>query len=118
MTHTLPCITCPAGCILSVTEKNGEVISVTGNSCERGDAYGRAEVTAPTRIVTSNVKVRGGSRPVVSVRTTNPVPKDHIQATIDLMKDLVIDAPVTAGDVVIENVADTGVDLIATYTVR
>ena len=118
ITHTLPCITCPNGCILSVTEKDGEVISVTGNACDRGDAYGRAEVSAPSRIVTSSVRVSGAARPVVSVRTASAIPKNRISEAIDIMKDVVLDAPIKAGDVVVPNIADTGVDLIATYTIR
>lgn len=116
--HTLPCITCPNGCILTVTEKDGKVISVSGNACDRGDAYGRSEVLAPSRMVTSSVRVRGASKPVVSVRTASAIPKDKIADAIGLMKDLTVDAPVNAGDVVMADIAGTGVDLIATYTIR
>ncbi len=57
----LTCIGCPMGCPLTVTMENGEVISVTGNTCTRGDIYARKEVTNPTRIVTSTVRVAGGN---------------------------------------------------------
>lgn len=117
-THILPCITCPNGCILSVTEKNGDVVSVSGNACDRGEAYARSEVLAPSRIVTSSVRVRGAARSVVSVRTASAIPKGKIAEAIDLMKNIIADAPVKAGDVVIPNIADTGVDLIATYTIH
>ena len=59
-TRELTCIGCPMGCPLTVTMKAGEVISVTGNTCKRGDIYARKEVTNPTRIVTSTVRVTGG----------------------------------------------------------
>ena len=65
----LICICCPLGCPLTVTLENGEVVSVTGNTCPRGAAYGRREVTNPTRIVTSTALVSGGVLPVVSVKT-------------------------------------------------
>ncbi len=113
-TYTLPCINCPAGCIVNVTVKDGEVTSVTGNTCERGETYARNEVTAPVRIVTSNVVVSGSSKEVVSVKTAEAIPKDKIFACVSAMKDLVVPAPVHIGDVIIPNVADTGIDLIAT----
>ena len=56
----LTCIGCPMGCPLTVTMEDCAVASVTGNTCPRGDAYARKEVTAPTRIVTSTVRVSGG----------------------------------------------------------
>ena len=52
----LICIGCPMGCPLTVEIDGGEVVSVTGNTCKRGDVYARKEVTNPTRIVTSTVR--------------------------------------------------------------
>ena len=68
-TRDLTCIGCPLGCSLVVTMENNEVTSVTGNTCPRGDAYARKEVTNPTRIVTSTVRVNGGILPMVSCKT-------------------------------------------------
>ncbi len=116
-THTLPCIVCPAGCIISVTEKNGEVIEVSGNNCERGEAYAKSEVTAPVRIVTSSVRVSGGRAPVVSVKTSGAIPKEKIKECIAMMKDITVTAPVALGDVIINDIAATGIDLIATSAV-
>ena len=67
-TRELTCIGCPMGCLLTVTMEAGEVISVTGNTCKRGDIYARKEVTNPTRIVTSTVRVTGGDADMVSVK--------------------------------------------------
>ena len=66
----LICIGCPMGCPITVEMENGEVVSVTGNTCPRGDAYARKEVTNPTRIVTSTVRVTGGKLVVFS--STSP----------------------------------------------
>ena len=90
------------------------MLSVTGNTCKRGEDYGRKEVTAPTRTVTSTVRLKGGSAPVVSVRTKGDVPKDKIFAVMEEIRGAVITAPVHIGDVVIPDIAGTGVDLIAT----
>ena len=69
----LICIGCPLGCMVTVEMENGEVKSVTGNTCKRGDDYARKEVTNPTRIVTSTVMVKGGSLDMVSVKTKNDI---------------------------------------------
>lgn len=63
MVRELTCISCPLGCPLKVElDESGRVVSVTGNTCKRGEEYGKKEVTAPTRTVTSTVKVEGASR--------------------------------------------------------
>lgn len=108
------CIGCPMGCPLTVGIENGEVVSVTGNTCPRGDAYAHKEVTNPTRIVTSTVKVEGGTVDMVSVKTKEDIPKGKIFDCVKALKDITLKAPVRIGDVVVSNVADTGVDIVAT----
>ena len=112
--RTIPCITCPAGCMIKVTYRDGKVLDVSGNSCERGDAYARAEVTSPVRLITSTVRTKGLNSPVVSVRTKDPVPKDMTDKIMRAIKDVVITAPVSVGDAVIKNVCKTGTDIVAT----
>lgn len=113
----LTCIGCPLGCALRVTMENGAVVSVEGNTCPRGDAYGRKEVTNPTRIVTSTVRVTGGTLPMVSCKTRTDVPKGKIFDVARALKDVTVRAPVCIGQVLAENVAGTGVDVIATKNV-
>lgn len=113
----LTCIGCPLGCALTVTMENGEVLDVTGNTCKRGDAYARKEVTHPTRIVTSTVKVAGGAAPMVSCKTMTDIPKDKIFDCIAAISGLTVSAPVSIGDVLLCNAAGTGVDIIATKAV-
>lgn len=110
----LICIGCPLGCPLSVTLENGEVTSVVGNTCPRGDAYARKEVTNPTRIVTSTVRVEGGTYAMVSCKTASDIPKDKIFAVTNALKSVCAKAPVAIGDILVENVANTGVNIIAT----
>ena len=114
----LTCIGCPLGCLVTVELENGEVVSVTGNTCKRGDDYVRKEVTAPTRIVTSTVKVIGGNAPTVSVKTKSDIPKDKIFDCVRALKEVVAKAPVVIGDVVLADVVDTGVDVVATKAVE
>ena len=111
-------IGCPRGCLLSVTLENGEVTEVTGNTCKRGDVYARKEVTNPTRIVTSTVKVSGGTLAMVSVKTKTDIPKGKIFDCVRALKTVCVKTPVHIGDVILENVADTGVDIIATKNVE
>ena len=114
----LTCISCPLGCPLKVeTDDNGAVLQVTGNTCKRGEIYGKKEVTAPERTVTSTVAVVGGSAPLVSVRTRTDIPKGKIFDCMEAIRAAKIQAPVHIGDVVVENVCGTGVDVVATKAV-
>lgn len=101
------------GCALEVTIDNGEVTSVSGNTCKRGDIYARKEVTSPTRIVTSTVPVIGGTTPQVPVKTASDIPKDKIFDITTALKDIEVTAPVNIGDIIVSNICDTGVDIIA-----
>ena len=114
----LTCICCPLGCQITVELENGEVISVIGNTCKRGDDYARKEVTSPTRIVTSTVKVTGGKSSMVSVKTKSDIPKEKIFECVKVLKVVEVQAPIAIGDVVLSNVAGTGVDIVATKDVE
>ncbi len=116
-TRDLTCICCPLGCALKVTFKDNEISEVSGNNCKRGDVYARKEVTNPTRIVTSTVRVINGSYPMVNVKTEFDIPKDKIAACMAALKGVEIPAPVKIGDVVVTNVAGTGVNIIAARNV-
>lgn len=112
-TRELTCIGCPLGCSITVTMNGTDVVSVTGNTCPRGDAYARKEVTNPTRIVTSTVRVEGGISPMVNVKTASDIPKAKIFECVSALKNVVVTAPVKIGDVVLSNVTGTGVDVVA-----
>lgn len=114
----LTCIRCPIGCMLTVTENWDGTVSVAGNTCKRGEEYGKKETTDPTRIVTSTVKVKNGSRPVVSVKTKEDVPKGKIKECMEELKRVETEAPVRIGDIILKNVAGTGVDIVATKNIN
>ncbi len=113
MERKLTCINCPFGCTLTV-RIDADKISVTGNRCKRGEAYGIKEVTNPTRTVTGSVRVEGGELPLVSVKTVPDIPKDKISAVMEQIHKFTVKAPVRIGDVLIHNVSDTGSDIVAT----
>ena len=110
----LTCIGCPVGCMLEVTLEDGAVIDVKGNTCLIGKNYAEKECTNPTRIVTSSVKVRNGEINAVSVKTESDIPKNKIVQCIEELKDVVVEAPVNIGDIIVANIAETGVNIIAT----
>jgi CxxC motif-containing protein len=111
MIKELICISCPLGCHLSVdTEK----LTVTGNSCKRGESYGIDEVKNPVRVITTTVKVEGALHPVLPVKTKAPIPKALNFKCIEELNKITLKAPVKMGDLVVENILNTGVDVIAT----
>ncbi len=114
----LICISCPMGCPLTVELEGGEIVNITGNTCKRGEVYGRKEVTNPTRIVTSTVMVEGGRSDMVSVKTREDIPKDKIFECVKALKGITVKAPVRIGDVILADVAGTGVDIVATKECR
>jgi CxxC motif-containing protein len=115
----LTCIGCPMGCALRVTMDGETVIEVTGNTCENGNQYARKEVTNPTRIVTSSVRVSGSRSGAVTVscKTRTDVPKSKMFEVVQSLKNVSVPAPVRIGDVIEQNAAGIGVDVVATKNV-
>lgn len=108
----LICINCPKGCELDV-EVSGDVVVVKGHVCPRGEAYGRAEATNPTRMVTGLVKVAGSRRPL-PVKTRTAIPKVKIAEVTNLLANTTVVSPKRTGDIIIPDVCGTGVDVVAT----
>ena len=106
------CINCPKGCEMDV-EVDGDVVTVSGNTCPKGEVYARSEVTNPTRMVTGLVRIAGMRKPL-PVKTRTAIPKGKIDATLFAMHQATVQLPVKIGDVVIEDVAGTGIDVVAT----
>jgi len=114
--HDLICIACPVGCHIKVTE--GQEITVENAKCKRGEEYGVKELTNPTRIVTSTMKVEGGLHNRVPVRTAEDIPKDKIFDCMKEINAITLKAPVKMGDVLIENVLNTGVNIVASRSLK
>lgn len=114
----LICIGCPLGCSLEVEISENNDIRVIGNSCKIGANYGVKECTNPTRIVTTTVFVEGGHEPTVPVKTESDIPKDKIFDCISALKGLIVKAPVNIGDVIVSNILNTGVNIVATKRIK
>lgn len=117
MEQQITCISCPVGCRMTVVVENNQVMSVTGNTCIRGDRYARQECIAPERMVTAVVPVQGSPMPL-SVKTRTPIPKKLIADCMKALSEVRLHTPIAAGSVVISNVCGTGVDVIATRGVE
>ena len=113
-TKELTCINCPLGCLLTVETDGDEIVEISGYTCPRGKAYAEKEVTNPTRIVTSTVRVIGGKKDRVACKTAAAVPKEKIAAVMEAINAAAAQAPVVIGEVLIADVAGTGVDVVAT----
>ncbi|MDR3284884.1 MAG: DUF1667 domain-containing protein [Treponema sp.] len=107
------CIVCPKGCRLEVDEKT---LAVTGNSCGRGAVYGKKEVTNPTRVVTSTVRIIGADFARLPVKTDRDIPKDRIFEAMRLLDDITVHAPVKTGDVIAANILGSDSNFVATRT--
>ncbi len=113
MKTELTCIGCPMGCRVNVEHDGDHIHSVAGNTCLRGEAYARNEMTCPMRMVTALVRVKGTHVPL-SVKTREAIPKDRIGDCLAALQKTVVAPPVHIGDVVLHNVCGTEVDVVAT----
>lgn len=109
----MTCICCPIGCSLAV-EKTDQGYTISGNKCPRGKKYAIEEMTEPKRIVTSTVKIKDGIYPVIPIKTSAAIAKEKIFAVMEIISEVEVNAPIKVGDVIVANVADTGVNIIAT----
>jgi CxxC motif-containing protein len=109
----LICINCPLGCHLEVTKTEPDGWLVEGNQCNRGKTYAIKELTAPTRILTTTVIINNGILKRLPVRTNEALPKDKIFEAMKLINKITVNAPIEMGEVIITNILDTGVDIIA-----
>jgi len=110
------CVSCPVGCVINA-EKISEEVVVIGNQCPAGVDYAYEEMTNPTRNIATSVRVLGGEIPMLSVKTSRPIPKAVIMDAVKAIHQVKMNAPVAIGDIVLANVVGTGVDIVATRQV-
>ncbi|MFV0466923.1 MAG: DUF1667 domain-containing protein [Lachnospiraceae bacterium] len=114
MENKIICIACPMGCHLTVTsDSNAEGgYRVEGNKCKRGGVYGVKEMTAPSRTLTTTVKIKGAALTRVPVVTKGEIPKGKLFEAMKVIANIELAAPVSIGDIVVPNLVDSGVDLV------
>ena len=113
ITENMICITCPMGCTLEVTHDGDTVVHVEGNTCNRGLAYVKRELTDPRRMVATTVHVKGGLHPLVPVYTKEPFPKPMIFDLLARIREIEVEAPVATDQVILADALGTGIDVVA-----
>ncbi len=112
------CTGCPLGCRLEVDAVDGDVIEVRGHTCKRGERYGRQEYLDPRRPLSTTVWVRGAQVARLPVRSAEAVPRDRLVEVAEALRGVCVEAPVQRGQVVLSDVAGTGVDIVATRSLQ
>ena len=115
--RTVSCIVCPMGCVGEVEMRDGAVVNVTGFNCERGSNYAREEVIAPKRMLTTTVRVEGGQLALVPVVSSQALPKEQLLRAARCLAEASVKAPVAEGQIIVANLLNLGVDIVATRAV-
>ncbi|NLC02954.1 MAG: DUF1667 domain-containing protein [Tissierellia bacterium] len=118
-TKEMICIVCPVGCHMQISEdKESETgYRVTGATCNRGPIYGVKELSNPTRLLTSTVKIHGGILPRIPVRTDTEIPKNKIFEVMEVINSIELNAPIKMGQILADNVLGLGVNIISSKSV-
>lgn len=114
MKKEIICTVCPMGCHINVEGEGDNITSIEGYSCKRGEQYGRTEFAHPVRILTSTVKTTSDTEPLVPVRSAKPVPKEKLFDCMHIIQQVVVDHPVKTYDIIVPDICDTGIDIVAT----
>lgn len=114
------CVVCPMGChmVLEKDETETSGIKVLHNQCARGKVYAIEEMTAPTRMLTSTVVIEEGFLKRLPVKTTAPIPKQKIMEAMGVLDQVVVKAPIKVGDVIVENLLGTGINIVAARSMK
>ncbi len=118
MKKEMTCIVCPIGCRLKIeTDDNNKVISVEGNSCQRGYKYAVSETQNPVRTLTSTVRITGSDEAFLPIKTSSPMPKHELFSAMQKLSGLTVNAPVKIGDIIYTGVTE-GINIIACKSVE
>lgn len=107
------CIVCPTGCSIKVIGKDDKEVSFEGYTCNRGLEYAEQEFREPKRILTTTMKVENGALPLIPVRTNKPLLKDKLNEALEIIAQSQVQAPIKMGDILIENILEMGINIIA-----
>lgn len=125
----LTCVVCPKGCKITVdlsistvqndlkavestSPKLVKILNITGNTCKHGEKYAITECTHPVRTLTTTAKVQ--NHDLISVKSTEPLPKERMMEFMNLINQVELKSPVRIGDIVLENIGGTGINIVAT----
>ena len=114
----ITCIVCPIGCKILVEIDGKQIKNLDGNKCKQGIDYAKHEALDPRRMLTTSIFVDGGEWPLVSVKSSQPIPKEKVFQVLKEIKKTTVNAPVKPGQKILNNVANTDINIIATKTVK
>lgn len=118
MEETMTCIVCPRGCKLNVVSSEDlSEIEVFNNLCKRGEDFAVKEKTNPQRTITATVKITNAKQKRLPVRTDGEIPKSRYMEIVNLLNNTEVSGPIKREEIIIENVLDTGINVIATKSV-
>lgn len=117
MVRDIICTNCPMGCPLRVEYEDGKILSITGNTCKNGITFGTNEVLCPKRTITSIVKVINRDI-MLSVKSASELPKERMFEFMNIINNTKVKAPIKSGDVIVKDIGGTGIDIVATKTIK
>jgi CxxC motif-containing protein len=112
------CIICPKGCRINVKYEGTDIKNINGDKCLKGKDYVKNEITNPLRVFTGSVLVENGDFPLVSVKTSSPIPKKYLKKIGEITRRIKVEAPVEIGQMVASNLLDNNIDLVATRKIE
>ncbi|MGM0420399.1 MAG: DUF1667 domain-containing protein [Bacillota bacterium] len=116
--RTIICLSCPRGCRVRVKSEGEEITDISGHQCPQGVEYAKNEFLNPTRILPTTVQVANGELDLVPVKTAEPIPKEKIGEAMQELAEIVVEAPVKIGQVIVEDLVGTGVEVVATRSIQ
>ncbi len=106
------CVICPSSCHITVKGDGSKVEEVTGYTCKRGMEYATNEFISPVRTLTTTVKAKDYTCPVIAVRSNKPMPKDKIFEAMEEIRNVTAEPPYYVGKTIIKDILGCGVDIV------
>lgn len=118
MKKEIICTVCPMGCRITVEGEGETIFSITGNTCKRGEQYASTEFCHPVRILTTTIRTDNEKNPLIPVRSEKPIPKEKVMDCMDVIRAQKAKTPIHTYDVLVENICDTGINIVATGNIE
>ena len=112
------CVVCPVGCEIEVELRDGDVVSMTGNKCNKGKEFVLQELEEPMRVLTTTVPIKGARWAMLPVRTDKPIPRRLMLEVVGGLANVELQTPVKVSDVIATDVAGTGANVVATRNMK
>jgi CxxC motif-containing protein len=112
------CVTCPVGCEVDVELRDGNIVSMKGNRCDKVKEFVLQELKEPVRVLTTTVRIEGAKWAMLPVRTDKTIPKRLFLQAIGELASINLKAPVHMSEVIVRDIAGSGANIVATRTMK